>query len=30
MVTGERFDGEIAFACDACGLHYRERDIAEE
>ncbi|MDY6778879.1 MAG: hypothetical protein SVU32_09510 [Candidatus Nanohaloarchaea archaeon] len=29
MVSEEQFEGEASFACDVCGLHYRERETAE-
>jgi len=28
MVTQDRFDGQDAYACDACGFHYAEQEDA--
>ncbi|MFB6209025.1 MAG: hypothetical protein ABEJ56_02695 [Candidatus Nanohaloarchaea archaeon] len=30
MVEREKYEGEKAFYCECCGLHYRERQVAEE
>lgn len=30
MVEKEEFDGDEAYYCDCCGLHYEKKETAEE
>ncbi|MFB6115386.1 MAG: hypothetical protein ABEK04_03760 [Candidatus Nanohalobium sp.] len=30
MVKKEKFEGEEAFKCEECGMHYQEKDLAEK
>lgn len=30
MVEKTEFEGEEAYRCEACGFHYREKEVAEK